>query len=135
MTEYIEREKAMFQIDVADFVRDNDFQGGATLLFYDDVVDRLSAIPAADVRPVAWFDVNDRLPDLHDDVWEDGDEIVRYKVSDPVLCVYNGGEQTVAVYEIDNDVDFGGWVNCHDSSNLHTVTHWMELPALPEEAE
>lgn len=86
----------------------------------------------ADVRPVAWIDVNDRLPDLHDDVWEDGDEIVRYKVSDPVLCVYNGGEQTVAVYEIDNDVDFGGWVNCHDSSNLHTVTHWMELPTLPE---
>ena len=33
------------------------------------------------------------------------------------------------------DVDFSGWVNCHDSSGLHTVTHWMELPALPEEAE
>ena len=62
MTEYIEREKAMFQIDVADFVRDNDFQGGATLLFYDDVVDRLSAIPAADVRPVVrgkWTKKND----------------------------------------------------------------------------
>lgn len=84
---------------------------------------------------MAWIDVNDRLPDLHDDVWEDGDEVVHYKVSDPVLCVYNGGEQTVAVYEIDGDVDFSGWVNCHDSSDLHTVTHWMELPALPEEAE
>ena len=79
-----------------------------------------------------WISVKDKLPDLHDDVWEDGDEVVHYKVSDPVLCVYNGGEQTVAVYEIDSDVDFGGWVNCHDSSNLHTVTHWMELPALPE---
>ena len=67
-----------------------------------------------------WIDVNDRLPDLHDDVWEDGDEVVHYKVSDPVLCVYNGGEQTVAVYEIDGDVDFSGWVNCHDSSGLHT---------------
>lgn len=82
-----------------------------------------------------WISVKDKLPDLHDDVWEDGDEIVHYKVSDPVLCVYNGGEQTVAVYEIDGDVDFSGWVNCHDSSDLHTVTHWMELPALPEEAE
>ena len=78
---------------------------------------------------MAWIDVNDRLPDLHDDVWDDGDEVVHYKVSDPVLCVYNGGEQTVAVYEIDGDVDFSGWVNCHDSSDLHTVTHWMELPA------
>ena len=34
---------------------------------------------------MAWIDVNDRLPDLHDDVWEDGDEVVHYKVSDPVL--------------------------------------------------
>ena len=52
MAEYIEREAAMLQIDAADFARDNNFEGGATLLFYDDVVDRLSAIPAADVRPV-----------------------------------------------------------------------------------
>ena len=52
MAEYIEREAAMLQIDAADFVRDDNFEGGATLLFCDDVVDRLSAIPAADVRPV-----------------------------------------------------------------------------------
>ena len=52
MAEYISRKAAMFQINVADFVRDNNFEGGATLLFCDDVVDRLSAIPAADVRPV-----------------------------------------------------------------------------------
>ena len=52
MAEYIEREAAMLQINAADFVRDDNFEGGATLLFCDDVVDRLSAIPAADVRPV-----------------------------------------------------------------------------------
>ena len=50
--EYIEREAAMLQINAADFVRDDKFEGGATLLFCDDVVDRLFAIPAADVRPV-----------------------------------------------------------------------------------
>ena len=52
MAEYIERGAAMLQIDAADFVRDDNFEGGATLLFCDDVVDRLSAIPAADVLEV-----------------------------------------------------------------------------------
>ncbi len=61
MAEYIEREAAMLQINAADFVRDDNFEGGATLLFCDDVVDRLSAIPAADVRPVVrgrWIDTD-----------------------------------------------------------------------------
>ena len=52
MAEYISREAAMLEIDAADFVIDDNFEGGATLLYCDDVVDRLSAIPAADVRPV-----------------------------------------------------------------------------------
>ena len=50
MAEYIEREAVMLEIDAADFVIDANFEGGATLLYCDDVVDRLSAIPAADVR-------------------------------------------------------------------------------------
>lgn len=49
MAEYIEREAVLMQIGVADFVRDNDFEGGAALLFQDDVVGRVSSIPAADV--------------------------------------------------------------------------------------
>ena len=52
MAEYISREAVMLEIDAADFVIDANFEGGATLLYCDDVVDRLSAIPAADVRPV-----------------------------------------------------------------------------------
>jgi len=52
MAEYIEREAVMLQINIADFVRDDNYEAGATLLFQDDVVDRISSIPAADVRPV-----------------------------------------------------------------------------------
>ena len=85
---------------------------------------------------MAWIEANDRLPDLHDDTLELADEVIAYKVSEPVLCVYNGNEQIVAVYEKDVEVDRKGyWVSFHDGSNLHTVTHWMELPALPEEGE
>lgn len=59
MAEYISREAAMLEIDAADFVIDANFEGGATLLYCDDVVGRLSAIPAADVRHVRhgrWVD-------------------------------------------------------------------------------
>ena len=69
MAEYISREAAMLQIDAADFVRDDNFEGGATLLYCDDVVDRLSAIPAADVRPVVkakWEDVHIDRPEIAD---------------------------------------------------------------------
>lgn len=50
--EYIEREAVMLQINAADFVRDDNYEAGATLLFQDDVVDRISSIPTAAVRPV-----------------------------------------------------------------------------------
>ena len=63
--EYIEREAVMLQINIADFVRDDNYEAGATLLFQDDVVDRISSIPAADVRPVVrGFNVRKAYPSL-----------------------------------------------------------------------
>lgn len=82
-----------------------------------------------------WIDVNDRLPELHDEVWDSDGEIFHYDVSDPVLVAFNNGEQTVACYEVDKDVDFRGWVNVFGSEELHSVTHWMPLPALPGEKD
>lgn len=78
---------------------------------------------------MSWVSVNDRLPDLHEDFFEDGDERIDFEVSDPVLCVYNGDEQIVAMYEEDDS--FKGWVSPVDGSTLHSVTHWRPLPELP----
>lgn len=80
-----------------------------------------------------WISVNERLPDLHPDVWQDGDELVPFNVSDPVLCFYNGGEYVVAVFENDSGTAYTGWTSVADGANLRTVTHWMPLPAPPEE--
>ena len=91
----------------------------------------LQSIPAADASE--WIAVGDKLPDLHDEVWDASGEIVHYKISDPCLCVFNGEEMIVAAYEIDSDIDFGGWASCFDSGVLHSVTHWRPLPKLPNE--
>lgn len=81
-----------------------------------------------------WISVKDKLPDLHDDTLEVADEVIEYKVSEPVLCVFNNDEQIVAIYEKDEG-DKGYWVDFFGGSCLNSVTHWMELPALPEEEE
>lgn len=79
---------------------------------------------------MSWISVNDRLPPLHEDFFEDGEERMRFEISEPVLCVFNGGEQIVAMYETDDD-GFKGWVCQFDSSTLNSVTHWRPLPELP----
>ena len=81
------------------------------------------------LKKSVWTSVNDRLPDLHEDFFEDGDERVYFEISDPVLCVYNGDEQIVAVYEEDDHCK--GWVSPFDGASLHSVTHWRPLPELP----
>ena len=82
-----------------------------------------------------WIPVEEKLPELHDESFETEDEILYYKVSDPVLVVYNYDNQIVAIYEMDKDEDgdytFEGWMANGDI--LHSVTHWMPLPQLPKE--
>ena len=85
-----------------------------------------------------WIKCTDRLPALHDEVWEVGDERFEYRISDPVLVLFNHDEMLVAAYEIDEGCDdgagaFTGWVIPFDGGHLKSVTHWMELPPLPEE--
>lgn len=83
-----------------------------------------------------WIKAADRLPELHEDVFE-GEPFL---VSEPVLVAYNNGEYLVCVYEKDGSADngpaeFEGWVSAFDSFIPTTVTHWMPLPDPPEEGE
>ena len=88
--EYIEREAVMLQINIADFVRDDNYEAGATLLFQDDVVDRISSIPAADVRPVVLCrDCRHRDPEDHKcDSGEMERQGCPFKVADNYFCAY-----------------------------------------------
>lgn len=79
-----------------------------------------------------WISVEDRLPDLHARFLELRDEVIAYKASDPVLCVYDYDEQIVAGYEVDDGRGF--WVDAYSGSELHSVTHWRPLPQLQKEA-
>lgn len=97
---------------------------------FSDAV-QTAANTIAKMEKFQWISVNERLPDVHDDAFDDGDEIISFTVSDPVLCVYNDNELIVAVYEIDDNKHF--WVSTFDSCELNTVTHWMPLPDLPWE--
>ena len=68
---------------------------------------------AFELKRDEWIAAGDKLPDLHEEVWDASGEIVHYK--------------------IDSDIDFCGWVSCFDSDVLHSVTHWRPLPKLPNE--
>lgn len=78
-----------------------------------------------------WTAVTDRLPDLHEDSFDDGEEYFEFQISDPVLVVFNHDEIAVSCYTKDDH--FSGWVMPLDSRVLHSVTHWMQLPKLPKE--
>ena len=142
MTDYISREALLERIDDIWDCADMVFEPNDHCCQADDcksckwaetknAIRKIAAnLPAADVRPV-WISVEDRLPDLHDDVLEVQDEIIPFKVSNPVLVVFNHDEMGVAVYEKDGEMT--DWVEEFDGSVLHSVTHWMPLPQLPKE--
>ena len=101
MTDYISREAVLTAL----------FNGEHNLYSWDEIEDRLSAIPAADVRPVEWIPVTERLPEK--DGW--------YLVSDGFISwtAMFLGEKTVWA----GNFKFG----------LTGITHWMPLPEPPKE--
>lgn len=120
MTEYISREAAIEAIEETDWYHQNknkDMVHGANSLEHQawykeqDVFAALKSIPAADVRPVEWIPVTERLPEK--DGW--------YLVSDGFISwtAMFLGEKTVWA----GNFKFG----------LTGITHWMPLPEPPKE--
>lgn len=107
MTEYISREAAIKRFNFAVL----DCLGMEPTIRAGDIIKALESIPAADVRPVEWIPVTERLPEK--DGW--------YLVSDGFISwtAMFLGEKTVWA----GNFKFG----------LTGITHWMPLPEPPKE--
>lgn len=107
--EYIEREAAIeAAIDAAD-----EWDGGYNPHRAAQIRDGVNAIPAADVRPVEWIPVTERLPEVR--TW--------------VLCYCRANS-----FDVFRMTDEGNWQYGNRSIYMKCyVTHWMPLPPTPKE--
>lgn len=84
--------------------------------------EKMQSIPAADVRPVRWIPVSERLPDMNDYDWVLG--VVSGKFG---YTVFQN-----AVICVGYDPDYGFFLEEYPDVEI-TVTHWMPLPEAPKE--
>lgn len=63
MAEYIDRERLLHRFNIDDMMNVN-----GTLVSLNDVRNIISGFPAADVAPVGWISVKDKLPEPEKDV-------------------------------------------------------------------
>ena len=124
MAEYIEREAAKLRIfEYGVRHRDN-----SSISFACENLERqMNSIPAADVRPVKWIPVTERLPEPEGH-------------SEYIVCVKHFNPEytrnvlvTTAEFEA-RLIECGDgpyWVGHNDG--ITRVTHWMPLPPAPKE--
>lgn len=94
----------------------------------------IEEIPAANLRLMNWIPVTERLPEMHDEEYPDTDGTpIRYRSSEPVLVWLGGGGDFMAIALYEADDDCTGWTL--GGSFINSVTHWMQLPKPPEEAQ
>ena len=104
MADYIEREalKAVFEED------------GHLSAYVEEMID---SIPAADVRPVKWIPVTERLPETY------GEYMVAYHP-----CYWDSVRDEIKV-GLDSFRGKTSWAK----KKYQRVTHWMPLPEPPKE--
>ena len=149
MSEYIEREKLLAKIDEAFFKTDPDGEVQIGFLKCRAII---REIPAADVAPVGWICVKDRLPKPETEVlavcvrngyrficpviYEDGTKLTQNSI-------WNGYElDNYGTYSEENDDYFvpeGWWENrqftpddVYNNPVDCAVTHWMPLSEPPK---
>lgn len=73
----------------------------------------------------------DKLPPLHEESFEDDDEVIRSMVSDPVLVLLEGGNVKIAQFDHSKHGDY--WFDDYGTVYNQSITYWMPLPERPEE--
>ena len=149
MAEYIEREHLLRKFNIDDMMNVN-----GTLISLNDARNVIEKQPAADVAPVGWISVKDKLPEPETEVLA---VCVRngYRFICPVIfedgtmltqnSMWNWYEvENYGTYSEENDDYFipeGWWENrqftpddIYNNPVDCTVTHWMPLPEPPMSA-
>ena len=127
MAEYIDLEKLLAKIDEAFFETDPDGKEQIGVLKCRAII---REIPAADVAPVGWISVKDKLPEPEQDVL-----VIAHGWSGRLL--YIGSYQRMeaetswlaGVTSKASDWSLWGWSYLREPE----VTHWMPLPDPPKE--
>ena len=112
MTDYIEREAAIKRFNFAVL----DCLGMDPTIRAGDIIKALESIPAADVRPVEWIPVTERLP-------KEGEFVLVHGNLYPNK--HDGG-----VIAVSKRMDWNYWQGFGRERN---ITHWMPLPEPPKE--
>ena len=82
-----------------------------------------------------WISVKDKLPEMTEEVTEvDGDrEHTLWYESKPVLVFDETVYDETSRMQTAVLTDDGDWLTTFDEKRLENVTHWMPLPAEPED--
>ena len=129
MAEYIEREAVVraFCEHCRDYVDKCTYDGTCE-------VDIIATVPTADVQPVKWISIKDRLPE------KDGN----------YLCYLECGAVCEAAFDSTiaskgEEFPFGEWVGVYNSDTrdftdryweeYDAITHWMPLPEPPKDSD
>ena len=82
------------------------------------IANAISLIPSADVQPVTWIPVTERLPE------EKGNYLVVFD------CGYGAEVHESFFFRRDNDY---GWFDPVENYEKYNPNHWMPLPKLPKD--
>lgn len=116
MVEYIERDAA---IRAALSCTDS-FEPIEVDITVESVVSKLRKLPIADVQPVKWIPVTERLPDSD---------------TEYVLCCGSKGGMFVGWAAIKSYDGSGKCTGFQNSGKGRSFTHWMPLPEPPKDGE
>ena len=125
MAKYINVDELIEQLELAKVQMLNE---PVSAFILQEVIDLLSDFE--DRIEYGWNDVADPPP-LHHVVDDDGESVIEYDTSGPLLVCTSDGWYRTAQYS--KGCEYEGWED--GSSNVEGVTRWMPLPMPPLNSE